>query len=59
MLLKCVTGINGSAVVMDENDVSQEDMPKYLNDFLYDDFNGYLSDIISLHRKVEDYRPKM
>ncbi|XP_060569287.1 polypeptide N-acetylgalactosaminyltransferase 5-like [Ruditapes philippinarum] len=52
-------GINGSAVVINENDISSEDMSQYLNDFLHDDFNGYLSDIISIHRKVEDYRPKI
>ncbi|XP_060578188.1 uncharacterized protein LOC132735267 [Ruditapes philippinarum] len=52
-------GINGSEVVMDVSEISPEDLPQYRDDFARDDFNGYLSDIISMHRIVDDYRPDM
>ncbi|XP_045172732.1 polypeptide N-acetylgalactosaminyltransferase 5-like [Mercenaria mercenaria] len=50
-------GINGSAVAVDEREIEPEDMPQFRDDYANDDFNGYLSDIISLHRIVADYRP--
>ncbi|XP_060562082.1 polypeptide N-acetylgalactosaminyltransferase 4-like [Ruditapes philippinarum] len=42
---------------MDVSEISPEDLPQYRDDFSRDDFNGYLSDIISMHRIVDDYRP--
>lgn len=54
-----LSGVDGTEAEMNDSELPKEDLPAYREGFAADDFNGYLSDIISIHRIVNDYRPDM
>ncbi|KAL4224381.1 Ricin-type beta-trefoil [Mactra antiquata] len=52
-------GIDGKPVEMNSSNLPKEDILSYREGYEADDFNGYLSDLISVHRIVDDYRPQI
>ncbi|KAL5006994.1 hypothetical protein ScPMuIL_015800 [Solemya velum] len=49
-------GEKGQPVIFDPNYLNPEERQKYLNQWNSNNFNGYLSDMISLHRTLPDVR---
>ena len=52
----CFLGEGGKAVVIDKDKLSPEEKKKYDDGWQNNAFNQYASDMISLHRSLDDVR---